>query len=249
MKLSIVLAMVMLLPVQAQENAGRVPVTKLIEVKYADMNKIRNLIGVFASKSTRVEIDPTEGTHYVALSGPSEDVEIVERFIKKLDVPQPPERNIEVMVYMLLGQHGEGGEKLPGELAGVAKQLQATFGIKEFRLLETYAGRVREGKGADSSGLLSIPSPGPNAPPAIYQLKLGRCSIHEDGKVRTIRLDNVRLGGRVPYPTNGGTQWQFIETGINTDLDVREGQKIVVGKANIGGKDSLFFVVTAKVVE
>ena len=132
----------MLLPVQAQEDSGRV--TKLIEVKYADINKLNNLIRVFASKTMQFEIDRSAGAHYVSLAGRGAEVEAVERFIKQMDVPQPPERNIELTVYMLLGQHADGGEKLPGELAGVAKQLQATFGMKDFRLLETSVARVRE---------------------------------------------------------------------------------------------------------
>ena len=43
---------------------------------------------------------------------------------------------------------------------------------------------------------------------------------------------------------------QFIETGINTDVDIGEGQKVVVGKANMDGSDRASIVVlTAKVVE
>ena len=37
---------------------------------------------------------------------------------------------------------------------------------------------------------------------------------------------------------------------INTSIDVREGQKVVVGKANIDNADSaLILILTAKVVE
>lgn len=245
---TIFLAVFVLLPVQAQDNPARV--TKLIEVKYADINKIRNLIGVFASKNTRVEIDASEGTHYVALAGAAEDVEVVERFIKKVDVPHPADKNIELTVYMLLGQHADAGEKLPAEFAGVTKQLQATFGIKEFRLIETFTGRVRDGKWIESSGLLSLPPLGATGPPATYNLKIQRCSLREDGKTRTIRLDNLRFGARVPYASvTGKDQWQFLDTGITTDIDVREGQKVVVGKTSIVRADSLFIVVMAKVVE
>jgi hypothetical protein len=36
---------------------------------------------------------------------------------------------------------------------------------------------------------------------------------------------------------------------INTDVDVREGQKFVVGKTGMGGGDAMILVVTARVVE
>ena len=53
---------------------------------------------------------------------------------------------------------------------------------------------------------------------------------------------------------NGGsgavTAFQYVETGINTDVDIREGQRVVVGKANMDGTDRASIVVlTAKVVE
>ncbi len=54
---------------------------------------------------------------------------------------------------------------------------------------------------------------------------------------------------RVPITTGPG-QFQYQEVGINTDLDVREGQKVVVGKTNMDSSDrALIVVVTAKVVE
>jgi len=43
---------------------------------------------------------------------------------------------------------------------------------------------------------------------------------------------------------------QYIDTGIATDVDIREGQKVVVGKANMDGSDRASIVVlTAKVVD
>jgi hypothetical protein len=37
-------------------------------------------------------------------------------------------------------------------------------------------------------------------------------------------------------------------TGFGTDIDVREGQEVAVGKANIGGANAMILVVTVKVV-
>jgi hypothetical protein len=43
---------------------------------------------------------------------------------------------------------------------------------------------------------------------------------------------------------------QYIDTGFNTGIDVREGQKVVVGKANIdGSNNAMTLVVTARVAE
>ncbi len=43
---------------------------------------------------------------------------------------------------------------------------------------------------------------------------------------------------------------EALDAGFGTDVDVREGQKVVVGKAAIGGTNSaLILVITAKVLE
>ena len=44
-------------------------------------------------------------------------------------------------------------------------------------------------------------------------------------------------------------EYYSVESGVNTDVDVREGQKVVVGKSNFGAEDAFILVVTAKVVE
>jgi hypothetical protein len=52
------------------------------------------------------------------------------------------------------------------------------------------------------------------------------------------------------FKTKDGPQTRRIDVAsIRTDIDVREGQKVVVGKANIGPeKGALILVVTAKVL-
>ena len=58
----------------------------------------------------------------------------------------------------------------------------------------------------------------------------------------------MRFGARIPFGT--APNFQFTESGFNADLDVREGQKVVVGKTGIGSStEALILVVMAKVVE
>ena len=63
----------------------------------------------------------------------------------------------------------------------------------------------------------------------------------------------LRLGIRLPIVTGrtseGASQIEFTETGVSTNIDIHEGQKVIAGKASIGGtKDALFPVLAAKVV-
>jgi hypothetical protein len=64
--------------------------------------------------------------------------------------------------------------------------------------------------------------------------------VTEAPEGRLIRLDNLNLTLRL-----SGDR----EAGIRTEITVREGQRAVVGKSNMGLGQSLILVVTAKVTE
>ena len=69
-----------------------------------------------------------------------------------------------------------------------------------------------------------------------------------DDKGRAIRIDNLKVGLKVPVMSGGNIQ--YIDTGIATDVDIHEGQKVVVGKANMDGSDrASIIVLMAKVVD
>ena len=180
------------------------------------------------------------------------DLPEIEKIIQRLDVPPPPVQNIDVTIYLMsaLGQPAAGA--VPSELEGVVKQLKSTFSYKGYQLIDTQVIRVRAGQGGDASGVVENSSPVAGAK-TVSQVKFRSASVSTDEKGRAIRIDNLRVGLRVPIPSSPNSKpdsFQYIETGINTDVDIREGQKVVVGKANMDGSDRASIVVlTAKVVE
>mgnify|MGYP001821673950 CR=1 FL=1 len=41
-----------------------------------------------------------------------------------------------------------------------------------------------------------------------------------------------------------------METGVSTDIDIREGQKAVIGKTSVeGGEETVFIVVTGTIID
>jgi hypothetical protein len=56
----------------------------------------------------------------------------------------------------------------------------------------------------------------------------------------------MRAQARVPYPS-GGNSWNYQNLGINEDMDIKEGQKVVVGRVGISRDQALFLVLSAKV--
>ncbi len=69
-----------------------------------------------------------------------------------------------------------------------------------------------------------------------------------------IRINHLSMGmvhARVADTDEEGEKPTSQSAVIKTDIDVREGQKVVVGKANVGVKEksALILVVTARVLE
>lgn len=107
--------------------------------------------------------------------------------------------------------------------------------------------RMRDGSGGETNGVL--PSVGAGLMPTNYEFRVVSSAITSDSKERVIRIDGLKLALRVPIKTSD-RDWSYQEAHINTSIDIREGQKVVVGKANIDNADNaLILVLTAKVIE
>ncbi|MCI0624052.1 MAG: hypothetical protein L0387_20760 [Acidobacteria bacterium] len=178
----------------------------------------------------------------------------IEDTIRRLDVPPPAPQNVELTVYVLLAsdQETRPGSVAP-ELESVVKQLKTTFTFRGFHTIDTLVVRSRDRQGAEVKGLARFDADIPN--PSTYKFQYKAASILSDEKGRSIRLDGLRFDAQIASKSqqaegSGGTGNNWIDAGFGTDVDVREGQKVVVGKAAIGGtNNALILVITAKVLE
>lgn len=248
MKLRIATMMLLAAAVAPLTQAQPEPmVQKIFQIKYVDPSRLASMLAVFPC-SVKAE----KGMKLITVNGPQATVDAIEQAIKRFDVPPPPERNIELTVYFLIASpEAAAGAAVPTALEAVVRQMKSTFSFQGFRLLDTLILRAREGRGGDASGIAAPTSAavGPNK--TFYHFKFNNISISGD-KERVIRLDNLRMGARIPYVEKGGSepQYRYADTGFNTDIDIREGQKVVVGKSSLDGSaEAMVLVVTAKVVE
>jgi hypothetical protein len=167
---------------------------------------------------------------------------------------------IEVQLHLLVGTRTPTGdeEKLPASLNAVVKQLQSTFTFKNYRLATTLLNRVRNGGKLSlrwvGSPLLT-PSAATTATPGfnefnVQMVKLGR---DDDGR-SVVQMSYFNFGTRIPIQlssvaTTGGIApvVQYENTGITTDISMREGEPTIVGTLNVGPSgDALIIVVSAK---
>jgi hypothetical protein len=76
-------------------------------------------------------------------------------------------------------------------------------------------------------------------------------SANLEGDGNMIRLDRLHAGLRIPNGSDKNGSPSYLDTGISTDVvDVKEGQKLVVGRSSLNGPDTaLFLVLIAKVAQ
>jgi len=233
------------LPLAAQEPKNPLVqqyVQRVFILKYADPGQLKNLLSDYGA-SIRANLE----MHALAVSNSSpETMAAIEDAIKRLDVPPPAAQNIELTVYYLIGSDNENsGGVLPKDLDSVATQLKNAFPFKTYRLLDALELRTRAGKGADGSG-----SPGPNAAglgATVTQFHMNSASVSTDGS--SVRIDNMKAGVKLPVAkanTEGG--YSYVDLGVNADVDIKPGQKVVVGHLSIGQNQALFLVLMARVV-
>lgn len=220
------------------------PVSRVLMMKHINPERVIPVLSVLAGKQVRWQADPQ--MKLIVMSGPGELVKALEEAIQKLDVPPPVEKNVELSFHMLLGSAQGEINSVPPDLSGVATQLRTVFGFKSVRVLETSVLRGREGRQLEAKGL--VPASSKLAETAPYGIAVKSVAVTVGEKGATIRLDGLRFNAQFPIGTPSAIQFQPVS--ISTDLDVREGQKVVVGKASIdGAAQSIFLVVAARVVD
>ncbi|MFB3777606.1 MAG: hypothetical protein ACE141_08335 [Bryobacteraceae bacterium] len=231
------------LPLLAQEAKPIQPkegwVSKVFDIKNQDANRLALLVGAFGA-----DVRPSPQLKAIAVTGPPAVVDAVGEAIKRFDVPL---RNVELTTYLVMGQPRETqATAVPKELEGVVKQLRGLFLYQGFQVLDTAVLRAREGQAAQVNGGFSPPAE------TTYRLELSSLAVTTEGKDHIVRVDRLRFAARMPYTVvRDGKEFRSVrDAGLQTDIDVREGQKVVVGKASVDDSgNALILVVTAKVVD
>jgi hypothetical protein len=235
-----VLLLALPLAAQEQKKTEEPPppaARKLFILKYADANKVKGLLEALGANAS-----PNSDLHALAVSARPELMPAIEDAIKRLDVPAAGSQNIELTAYFLIGGDADAaGSQIPKDLDSVVAQLKNAFPFKTYRLMDTLTLRTRSGFGAQT---MSASEP-VGSQPVTTNLNIGSTGVSADGS--TIRIDRLKAGIRMPFQTAPG-QFTYVEPGLNADVDIKEGQKVVVGRLSMGHDQALFLVLTARVV-
>jgi hypothetical protein len=214
-------------------------IQKLVPLTYADPQSVRSLLVNFG-----VHIGWDGHNKVVALSGHRANVTTAVEAIKQLDVPGAAQKDIDLTIYFVVGTddtNTAAGSAIPQDLQSTVAVLKSTFPYKTYAMLDVLSLRTRSGVSASTSGQLSRGR--------LTTFHLNSASLEGDGSM--IRLDALHAGLRIPNGVDKTGQNAYLDTGITTEVvDVKEGQKLVVGRSSLNGPDTaLFLVLIAKVAQ
>ena len=180
------------------------------------------------------------------------------------DTPQvdkDDETNLDTQLYLIVATNQDVDDsKLPASLDAVIRQLRASLPFKNYRLAATLVNRVKNDGHLDLrwiGGPFATPSGSASSvTPSFSEFRVQSVKLVMNGQgQQVVRMTKFSYGARIPIQTgtaiasNGPAApiINYENTGLNTDISMREGEPVVVGTLNAGPSgDAIILVVSAK---
>jgi hypothetical protein len=211
------------------------PAPRVIELRHVSAARIRDS-GVLNPFIQQLNVDPN-GRFVVVTATTAQKVAAAEELLRRLDIAP---KNVELTFHLVAGGGAgvAGANSMPADLDPVVKQLRASFPFGSYRLLDTAMVRTRDGSDGSVQGMLPTG--------AFYSINFQPVRIADDSP-KQVRVNGLRLR---QYIVTGRTEKGNIteDAYVTADIDVKEGQKAVVGKSTMRDA-AIFLIVSARIVE
>lgn len=219
--------------------------SKVFEVKHRDPDSLARVLRSLGSGFKGASVAPNSEFRTLTVRDFPENLIIIEEALARLDTAVQPRRNIEMHMHVLIGSNTAGAaQAVPAELKDVLAQLSQVFNYKNYTLATSVVQRLTEttlglrGKGtaeisrSDVAGMLNLP----------YEYHINFVTI-----ASTPTGSPIIQIGQFAFSTGSVPSAFDTRTQVQTALNIREGEKVVVGTATLGDR-ALIIVLTAKLV-
>jgi hypothetical protein len=167
--------------------------------------------------------------------------------------------NLDTQLYLLVATNQPVDDtKLPFVLDQVMRQLRASLPFKNYRLAATLINRVKNDGRLNLrwiGGPLIVSTAASTLTPSFNEFRVNTVKLVTDAAGQQIvRMEGFGFGARIPIQTasavasSGPTApiINYENTGLNTDISMREGEAVVVGTLNVGPSgDAIILVMSA----
>ncbi|MDQ3012759.1 MAG: hypothetical protein M3X11_18885 [Acidobacteriota bacterium] len=219
---------------------------RVFELKYRDPQEVYVTIRVLGSGFKGAEVTYNSANKTIAVRDFPENLATIEEALKRLDVPSTKsEPTVELTMHVFLTNTGQPSDQVPSDIKDVLKQLQNTLAFKDYQLVTSIVQRAkargRQTQGTNGRGSAvwkQFKVEGAESPTegsASYEYQIGSMDVVINfSGATTIQLNNFRF--------------VIGTSSVQSDLELRDGEKVVVGTAGFGNK-SMILVLTAKITK
>jgi hypothetical protein len=214
---------------------------KVFSVKHQNPADLVNALRPLSSGATGAMFQPSDQFNTVTVRDFPENLAAVEQALKRLDVPTPPQPDVEVKIRVLLGSPLPGPGQYPSELDSVVKQLSATLQYKSYHLVVAHAQRVRAGAGANGKGQVVLAQPATDENTnGLFHFSIEKVSLPHPGTAPTTLVAVKKLKVSLESGSLG-------EAEVSTGLTLREDEKVVMGTGSLKNR-AMIVVVSARLL-
>jgi|SRR6266850_2063337 len=219
--------------------------SKVFTITHREVNNLSAVLRPLLSGFKGSMIVPNGEFKTLTVRDFPENIVTIEEAIKRLDTPTAPRPNIEMHMHVLLASNASSGNttsEVPAELKDVITQVRETLNYRNYELVTSVLQRLTETqRGLQGSGSAQIPGAQPGAP-----MNAGNYEY----LVNSVSLVQNPTGA----PTIQINEFMFVLIGdkmrakVQTALNLRDGEKVVVGTASINDR-ALIVVLIARLVK
>ncbi len=228
---------------------------KIFEIKHRKPQDIIRALSPLGSGFKGATITYNDETQTISVRDFPENIAAIEDAIKRLDTPQSArvESSVELSIRVLLTRTDAPSnlvpEPLPPDLSDVIRQMQNTFAFKDYQLVTTIVQRAKTH--SRFQGGYAISGKGNALWLETFKGEDGNLQKAHSKADYEYRVTGIEVSSN---PSGGAKiqldkfSFRFGDAEAQTDLDVRDGEKLVVGTASWGNK-AMILVLTAKVIK
>jgi len=217
--------------------------SKIFDVKYREPSSIASVLRQLGSGFKGAGISANNEFKTLTVRDFPENLATIEEAIKRLDTPAEPPTSVQMHMHVLLasnrGATTPAGE-IPVELKDVITELRGTLTYRNYELITSVLQRLTETNlGLNGSGLAQVPGAQSGMTTARYEHSVAQLSfVPSAAGSHTIQIQQFTFT----------LMGEGIQGRIQTALNLRDGEKVVVGTATINDR-ALIVVLIPKIVK
>lgn len=220
--------------------------SKVFEVKHRDAYTLATVLRQLGSGFKGASVSANSEFKTITVRDFPENLATIEEALKRLDIPAAPRPNIELHIHVLVASNNSAyvndtAAPVPAELKDVLTQLRGTLNYGNYELAATVVQRITETRNilqGQGAGQVSHANPTGLDMALPYQYVINSVSLVQNPSgAPSVQINEFSFTAQTDKD----------HAQVQTALNLRDGEKVVVGTATIRNR-ALIIVLTAKLV-